>query len=118
MSDVDEVRVAGAATLGRGDAKVFAAAGRPDGGFVVGTGEGVVAYRNACPHVGFDLDMGTASFYAPKVDRLYCRVHGATFEVETGLCDRGPCTGQSLVPLSCRVEGNDAVVDVPSDLNA
>ncbi|MEM6292216.1 MAG: Rieske 2Fe-2S domain-containing protein [Myxococcota bacterium] len=118
MSEHDEVRVAGAATLDRGDAKVFEAGGKPDGGFVVGTGEGVVAYQNACPHIGFDLDMGTAEFYVAKLDRLYCRVHGATFEIETGLCDRGPCSGQSLVRLRSRVDGDDVVVDVPAMLNA
>lgn len=109
-NEMDEIRVEGAALLPRGESKTFEIA--EERAFVVGVGAGSppVAFLNRCPHVGVDLDMGTADFFSSKLDRLYCRMHGASFEVETGLCDRGPCVGQGLTQLRSRVEGEAVVI--------
>ncbi len=41
-------------------------------------------------------------------DYLACHAHGALFEIETGVCVRGPCLGRRLtaVPLRIDAAGN------------
>lgn len=110
-----QLHVPGAGVLAHGEAKTFSF--RRDGeeleGFVMRHGDGLVAYVNKCPHWNVDLDMGIGTFYAAKVDRIFCRNHGALFEPATGHCDMGPCAGQGLEKLELRVEGDAAVVLVP-----
>jgi nitrite reductase/ring-hydroxylating ferredoxin subunit len=112
-----EVRVPGAGALRHGQTLVFswaAAHGETDGeGFVVRYGDRVYAYRNRCPHWPIPLDIGDAVFYNAVLDRIRCRSHGATFLPETGVCDSGPCGGESLVRFGVAVEGDDAIVRIP-----
>jgi nitrite reductase/ring-hydroxylating ferredoxin subunit len=75
--------------------------------------EELVAYRNRCAHVAFDLDMGTGEFWSGKLQRIYCRTHGACYEPRTGICDRGPCVGKALEKLAVERQGQDAVVSIP-----
>ena len=71
-----------------------------------------VAYRNWCPHWGVDLDMGEGRFYAKKVDRIFCKNHGALFRIHDGFCDAGPCASESLERFDVRVEGDELVVSI------
>jgi len=119
---VREVRVAGAAKLDHGCAVPFSFAdadGDVTQGFIMRYTEGpvdaLVAYRNWCPHIGTDLDMGTERFYSRNVNRIYCRTHGARFQVITGVCDFGPCVGLHLEAYALRVDGDDVVVTVSKD---
>ena len=109
-----QVRLPGLQSLQPGEARKFGF--RRDGedleGFVMRHGDGLVAYVNRCPHWGVDLDMGEGTFYAAKVDRIFCRNHGALFEPRTGVCDNGPCAGQSLEALRLRFEGDLVVIDL------
>lgn len=75
----------------------------------------LVAYRNRCAHVAFDLDMGTGEFWSAKLGRIYCRTHGACYEPRTGICDRGPCVGRGLERFEVEPQGQDAVVLVPAE---
>jgi nitrite reductase/ring-hydroxylating ferredoxin subunit len=110
-----ELHIPGAGGLSQGEAKTFSF--RRDGeeleGFLMRHGDDLVAYVNKCPHWHVDLDMGIGTFYAPKVDRIFCRNHGALFQPQSGLCDAGPCAGRGLEKLDVRVEGDGAVVLVP-----
>lgn len=110
-----ELHIPQATGLSHGEAKTFSF--RRDGeeleGFVMRHGEGLVAYVNKCPHWSVDLDMDMGTFYAPKVDRIFCRNHGALFHPLTGSCDAGPCAGHGLEKLELRIEGEAAVVVVP-----
>jgi nitrite reductase/ring-hydroxylating ferredoxin subunit len=36
--------------------------------------------------------------------RLVCAAHGASFEMEQGLCVAGPCKGASLVAVAVTVD--------------
>ncbi len=66
------------------------------------SGGTVHAYRNSCPHVGVGLDYGNGRcLIAP--DLLQCALHGAVFEVGTGLCIDGPCTGRALERVAIAV---------------
>lgn len=75
----------------------------------------LVAYRNRCAHVAFDLDMGTGEFWSAKLGRIYCRTHGACYEPRSGICDRGPCVGRGLERFEVERQGEDAVVLVPAE---
>lgn len=62
----------------------------------------VFAYRNLCPHAGRFLNWAPGRFLFDE-GRLVCAAHGATFEVDNGLCVDGPCRGSSLVPVAVTV---------------
>jgi nitrite reductase/ring-hydroxylating ferredoxin subunit len=114
---VTELRIEGAAALPLGEARAFHWEGdtRSGGGFLLHHASGLVAFRNACPHWGVDLDMGMGGFYDAAIDRVFCRTHGALFQLPSGLCDRGPCTGDSLDALPLRVDGADVVLTLPDE---
>jgi nitrite reductase/ring-hydroxylating ferredoxin subunit len=83
-------------TMGRGD--------WPLRGFVVRRGGLVRAYVNHCPHAGFPLNWTPHAFLAPEAPLILCSMHGALFEMESGLCVSGPCEGLGLRALPVRVQ--------------
>ena len=58
------------------------------------------AYKNNCPHTGVNLNWQPDEFMDMESFYLQCSVHGALFNVEDGVCVRGPCINQSLIALS------------------
>jgi nitrite reductase/ring-hydroxylating ferredoxin subunit len=101
-------------TMGSGD--------WPLRGFVVRQGACVRAYVNYCPHAGFPLNWTPDRFLAPEAPLILCAMHGALFEIETGLCISGPCAGMKLRALPVRVERGYVTLDAsvpleePADL--
>lgn len=81
-------------------------------GFVLRLASGYVAFANRCPHWDIDLDVGDSRFYDPRVHRIYCKNHGATFLPLDGLCDAGPCKGKSLEAFPVSLSGNIVVVEI------
>ena len=82
----------------------------PFRGFVVRQGENVYAYQNFCAHVGHPLNWMPDGFLSKDETAIQCSSHGAMFEIDTGLCLRGPCVGKSL--RSVDVEIRDGIVFV------
>ena len=89
-----------------------------DGGFVEveavlnGDAESLILYRdgqlvrawlNVCPHAGRRLDWAPGKFMHSREGLLVCAVHGASFELEGGLCVAGPCRGDALRPVAVEV---------------
>jgi nitrite reductase/ring-hydroxylating ferredoxin subunit len=78
-----------------------------DGGrlrvFVVRRGGRVFGYVNSCPHVGAPLNLEDDKFLDLFQTSILCANHFALFEMETGHCVRGPCTGRSLTPFPVTV---------------
>jgi len=72
--------------------------------FVLRRGYEVRAYRNWCPHQGARLEYRKDRFLSANGERVICHAHGAQFDADSGVCTDGPCLGQSLVALPCRVE--------------
>lgn len=72
--------------------------------FVLRRGAVVRAYRNRCPHQGARLEYRKDHFLSADGQRVICYAHGAHFDAESGVCIYGPCLGQSLEALPCRVE--------------
>ena len=66
------------------------------------SGERVQAWLNICPHAGRRLDYAPGKFLLDQ-GRLVCAAHGASFELEKGVCVAGPCRGASLVPLAVAI---------------
>ena len=66
------------------------------------SGDRVQAWLNICPHAGRRLDYAPGKFLLDQ-GRLVCAAHGASFELDQGVCVAGPCRGASLVPLAVAV---------------
>jgi nitrite reductase/ring-hydroxylating ferredoxin subunit len=72
--------------------------------FIVRWGRHVFAYENVCPHQGTRLDWEADQFMDGSGERLICGKHGSLFELDTGLCNEGPCKGASLKSIAVSVE--------------
>lgn len=71
------------------------------------------AYQNRCPHTGAPLEWRAHQFLDLEQQYIQCAMHGALFEVATGYCLRGPCSGQSLRSLALENrDGELYLVDV------
>ena len=66
-------------------------------------GEAVRAWLNVCPHAGRRLDWAPGKFLKSKDGLLVCAVHGASFELQGGVCVAGPCRGDALRPVAIEV---------------
>jgi nitrite reductase/ring-hydroxylating ferredoxin subunit len=85
-------------------------------GFVVRKGNGYFAYQNLCKHLPVTLDLNDNSFFTHDKSNLQCQMHGAVYEMETGLCIGGPCEGARLNRLQLIDEGAQLVVVFPEGL--
>jgi len=83
-------------TMGAGD--------WPLRGFLVRRGTRVFAYVNRCPHAGHPLNWRPDDFLMPDSSLILCRSHGARFDISTGLCVLGPCSGKSLQSIDVDVQ--------------
>jgi nitrite reductase/ring-hydroxylating ferredoxin subunit len=71
----------------------------------------MTGYRNACPHMGIELNWDAARLLTPSGRHLRCSAHDARFEIETGLCVIGPCRGEFLTRVPVRVCHGEVVLD-------
>ena len=70
-------------------------------------GDVVRAWLNVCPHAGRRLDWAPGRFLKSKAGELVCAVHGATFELQGGVCVAGPCRGDSLRAVAIEIVDGD-----------
>ena len=70
--------------------------GAPESLVLLRAGDTVRAWLNVCPHAGRRLDWAPGKFLVSKEGHLVCAAHGASFELEGGVCVAGPCRGDSL----------------------
>jgi nitrite reductase/ring-hydroxylating ferredoxin subunit len=80
-------------------------------GFLVRRDGQVFAYLNSCPHAGHPLNWHPHEFLTRDRTLIQCASHGALFEVETGKCIAGPCSGKALTPLAVRIQNGELVLD-------
>ena len=66
----------------------------------------IYAYWNICPHRGIPLNWIPDQFLDPDGELIQCSSHGALFEIATGQCIAGPCSGDSLQPAILRSEND------------
>jgi nitrite reductase/ring-hydroxylating ferredoxin subunit len=55
-------------------------------------------WLNICPHAGRRLDYAPGKFLRQR-EQLICAAHGATFELNDGVCSAGPCKGAALTAV-------------------
>ena len=85
----------------------------PFRGFVVRQGDSVYAYQNYCMHVGHPLNFKPDSFLTKDETLIICASHGAVYEIDTGLCVGGPCTGKRLRALPVEIVDGEIWVEGP-----
>ncbi len=73
-------------------------------------------YLNRCRHLPVTLDLEDNQFFNHDQSALQCHMHGAVYEIETGLCVGGPCVGASLRALSFEEEGDQLVIAIPDEI--
>ena len=73
-------------------------------------GDAVRAWLNVCPHAGRALDWAPGQFLKSREGHLVCAVHGASFELEGGICVAGPCKGDSLRAVPVLVSGEKVLL--------
>lgn len=112
-SDSNTVRVAATASLAIGEAKTFYLPDSDVQGLVLRTPVGLRAFRNQCRHWTVELDAGDADFWNPDLKMIQCKVHGALFRPEDGLCVHGPCSGHPLIGYELAEDGEDSLVTIP-----
>jgi len=77
-------------------------------------GEAVRAWLNVCPHAGRRLDWAPGRFMKSREGLLVCAAHGASFELEGGLCVAGPCRGDALRPVPVEVRDGQVWLAAPT----
>jgi nitrite reductase/ring-hydroxylating ferredoxin subunit len=80
--------------------------------FLMRRGARVLAYVNACPHLGTPLDTLPDRLLADDGHHFLCSTHGALFRIEDGYCVSGPCRGESLMPVPVRVGDGEVLIDL------
>lgn len=113
-----EVSVGHLSKLGDPDCREFSIGDGdwPFTGFVVRKGDSVYAYQNYCVHVGHPLNWAPNSFLTKDRTAIICASHGATYEIESGLCVAGPCLGKSLRRVDVEVRSDMIYVTGPTKI--
>ncbi len=75
--------------------------------FIIKHKSQLFAYKNHCPHTGANLNWQPDVFMDYEHRYIQCAIHGAKFEVETGLCIWGPCATQSLTNVDVVIKDGE-----------
>jgi len=113
IHDSTTIRIPATASLAEGEAKTFPMPDSDEQGFVIRTPSGLKAFLNRCRHWPAPLDMDDAEFWNPEAKMIQCKIHGALFRPEDGLCVFGPCSGAPLKQFPAQADGDDCLVEVP-----
>jgi nitrite reductase/ring-hydroxylating ferredoxin subunit len=70
---------------------------------VVRQGQEVFVWLNDCPHEHRPMEYRQDQFLSGDGGHIVCFAHSAHFEIRSGLCFAGPCTGQRLKAVACEV---------------
>jgi len=70
----------------------------------------VYVYRNSCPHLGVELNWLEHKFLDQENALIQCTTHGALFVIESGQCVAGPCMGEALQVVACKVEDGKVIL--------
>jgi len=72
---------------------------------------GTYAYLNWCPHLGIELNFQPDVFLDSDNQFIQCANHGALFEIDSGLCLSGPCSGDKLVVVTHSIRDSEVWID-------
>jgi nitrite reductase/ring-hydroxylating ferredoxin subunit len=78
--------------------------GQDDQLCVVRQGNEVFVWLNDCPHEHRPMEYKQDHFLSGDGGHIVCYAHSAHFDLRSGHCFAGPCTGQHLTAVSVRIE--------------
>lgn len=84
--------------------------------FAVRKANSIYAYWNICPHRGSPLNWSPNQFLSIDQQTIQCAFHGALFEIDSGLCILGPCSGDHLQAIDVHQNGQDFVISAGQKL--
>jgi len=117
---MNEVRLCALEEIPEGEARGFDPLKRGhDQLFLIRRGRHVFAWRNACPHPGYEgtsLPWRKHAYLNKDRSRILCSGHGANFDVETGVCLSGPCMGLALTKMTVRLGDDDQLYWYPNNV--
>jgi len=71
----------------------------------------IYVYLNWCPHLGIELNFQPDVFLDSDNQFIQCANHGALFEIDSGHCLSGPCSGENLVAVTYSIRDGELWVD-------
>lgn len=74
--------------------------------FAVRDNNSIHAYWNICPHMGIPLNWVPNRYLDFDKALIQCSSHGALFEIASGKCIAGPCSGDALTTVELRCEND------------
>ena len=77
---------------------------------VVRSSKKLSAWINSCPHDGRQLCNDPKYLWNKELNRVQCMHHQAVFEPDTGLCDNGPCRGETLTSLPVEEKNGEILI--------
>ena len=82
--------------------------------FVVRRGARAHGWRNFCPHYGHEqMAWKKDAYLGHDGARIVCGAHGAQFEIDSGICVAGPCTGKTLVAVRLDIRAGQVFIAGP-----
>lgn len=92
-----------------GEGKEFRIDGGPRPYFVMlfRCGDAIVGYQNVCPHRHLSLSWAPDRFLIGDDGLLVCPHHGAAFDLASGDCVQGPCSGDRLIPVDLELRDGE-----------
>ena len=69
-------------------------------------------FINSCPHTGVNLEWQEDQFLDMDKNFIQCSTHDALFEINTGRCIYGPCSGDHLTPVEIEVIDNRLIARI------
>lgn len=88
--------------------------GWPFRGFVVRRDNEIFAYQNYCVHAGHPLNWQPDRFLTEDGGHIICSSHGATYNLDDGVCVAGPCKGKELKKVAVEIRDGEVVVKGPN----
>lgn len=78
----------------------------------------IFAWLDACPHYpqGTPMAWRTGEYLNGDGTYIACHSHGALFDIQTGVCLKGPCLGAGLTPVVIAVR-DDGTIEMPIKQN-
>lgn len=99
-----------------GDTQVFTVPNHANlQGFVIYTGSQFRAYLNKCRHWPIPLDFDDAEFFHPEFEKISCKTHGALYNLDSGICEAGPCSGSSLYVFELIEDSKELRIRIPDE---
>ena len=84
--------------------------------FAVRKADTIYAYWNICPHRGSPLNWSPNQFLTFDNQAIQCAFHGALFEIDSGLCILGPCSGDHLQAIELNWDGHNYSISAGQEL--